>query len=110
MGMTGMGLAGRTVSVGVPQGAAAEGGTGLAGWILARVRLARVRVTRGRGRSGRRMELVETLELGGRRQLLLVECEGRRYLVGAGGDSVQSIAEMGGRGVGVSVEELRCCP
>jgi len=40
------------------------------------------------------MELVEMLQLGGRRQLMLVVCDGQRYLVGAGGDSVQSIAEM----------------
>ena len=52
-------------------------------------------VTRfGGGRGERRMELVETLQLGGKRQLLLVNCEGQRYLVGAGGDSVQSIVEM----------------
>jgi flagellar biogenesis protein FliO len=41
------------------------------------------------------MELVEVLQLGGKRQLMLVECDGRRYLVGAGGDSVHSIAEIG---------------
>src|SRR6266702_2135676 len=47
-----------------------------------------------RSRSVRRMKLVEKLELGGKRQLLLVACDGHRYLVGAGGDSVQSIVEM----------------
>jgi len=40
------------------------------------------------------MMLIDKLELGGRRQLLLVECDGQRYLVGAGGDSVHSIAEI----------------
>jgi flagellar biogenesis protein FliO len=40
------------------------------------------------------MTLIDRLELGGRRQLLLVECDGQRYLVGAGGDSVHSIAEI----------------
>jgi hypothetical protein len=40
------------------------------------------------------MELIETLHLGGKRQLLLVLCDGQRYLVGAGGDSVHSIAEI----------------
>jgi flagellar biogenesis protein FliO len=45
-------------------------------------------------RTQRRMELVETLNLGGKRQLMLVVCEGKRYLVGAGGDSVHSIAEV----------------
>jgi flagellar biogenesis protein FliO len=45
-------------------------------------------------RTQRRMELVETLNLGGKRQLMLVVCEGKRYLIGAGGDSVHSIAEV----------------
>jgi flagellar biogenesis protein FliO len=48
----------------------------------------------GKARAKRRMELVEMLQLGGKRQLMLVVCDGQRYLVGAGGDSVQSIAEM----------------
>ncbi len=39
----------------------------------------------------RKMELVETLNLGGKRQLMLVQCDGQRYLVGLGSDSVQSI-------------------
>jgi hypothetical protein len=41
------------------------------------------------------MELVEVLQLGGRRQLMMVVCDGRRYLVGTGGDGVHSIAEIG---------------
>lgn len=45
-------------------------------------------------RGERRMELVETLPLGGKRQLLLILCDGRRFLVGVGGDSVFSIAEL----------------
>jgi hypothetical protein len=35
-------------------------------------------------RAPRRMQLVETLNLGGSRQLLLVMCDGQKYLVGAG--------------------------
>jgi flagellar biogenesis protein FliO len=70
--------------------------SGLAVWLLAwfqtplREHFARI----GKPRSKRRMELVEMLQLGGKRQLMLVVCDGQRYLVGAGGDSVQSIAEM----------------
>jgi len=69
---------------------------GLAGWLMElfsvplRVRFAGM----GKARTKRRMELVEMLQLGGKRQLMLVVCDGQRYLVGAGGDSVQSIAEM----------------
>ena len=48
----------------------------------------------GRVRADKRMELIETLHLGGKRQLMLVKCDGREYLVGAGGDSVHSIADM----------------
>lgn len=42
------------------------------------------------------MELVETLPLGGKRQLMLVLCDGQRVLVGAGSDGVHSITEMKG--------------
>jgi flagellar biogenesis protein FliO len=71
-------------------------GTGLAGWLLGWAR----RIARDgwgnlqRGRGPRRMELVETLQLGGKRQLMLVVCDGQRYLVGAGGDAVNSIEAM----------------
>ena len=50
----------------------------------------------GKARGERRMELLDTLQLGGKRQLLMVLCDGQRYLVGAGGDSVHSIAAMAG--------------
>ena len=52
---------------------------------------------RGSRRDGKRkqMELVESLTLGNRRQLLLVACEGHRYLVGLGADSVGSILVVG---------------
>jgi flagellar biogenesis protein FliO len=53
------------------------------------------------------MELLETLQLGGKRQLMLVTCDGRSYLVGAGGDSVHSIAEMK-QMVEERAEEMRC--
>lgn len=46
-----------------------------------------------------RMELIETLQLGSRRQLMLVLCDGERYLIGAGNDSVQSIAAASGNAI-----------
>jgi flagellar biogenesis protein FliO len=46
------------------------------------------------GRGLRRMELIETLNLGGKRQLMLVVCDGERFLIGSGGDSVQSIERL----------------
>jgi flagellar biogenesis protein FliO len=83
--------------------------TGLAAWLLARSRGFFQNGLAGMGgaRARRRMELVETLQLGGKRQLMLVTCEGRRYLVGAGGDSVHSIAEMP-PATDARAEETRC--
>lgn len=69
---------------------------GLAALFLARFHAAaRSGLARlGTSRGERHMALVEKLELGGRRQLLLVVCDGQRYLVGAGNDSIHSIAAM----------------
>ena len=47
------------------------------------------------GRTPPHMKLVETLNVGGKRQLMLVVCDGERYLIGAGGDSVHSIQPLG---------------
>lgn len=51
---------------------------------------------RGPLRAGitRQMELLETLPLGGRRQLMLVRCGEERFLVGGGLDCVQSIVKI----------------
>lgn len=78
------------------RGGMTEPQSGLASWLLAWLQTPlRARFSGlGKTRAKRRMELLEVLQLGGRRQLMLVVCDGRRYLVGAGGDSVQSIAEM----------------
>jgi flagellar biogenesis protein FliO len=75
----------------------AEPQTGLAAWILTHMRkpLGAGFLKFGKARTERRMELVEVLPLGGKRQLMMVVCDGHRYLVGAGSDSVQSIAEIG---------------
>lgn len=60
---------------------------GLASWVLGWLR--------GLGAQGRsvqrQMKLLETLPLGGKRQLMLVSCGGRQYLVGGGAESVQTI-------------------
>jgi hypothetical protein len=40
------------------------------------------------------MELVETLNLGGKRQLMLVICDGHRVLLGSGGDAILSVIEI----------------
>jgi flagellar biogenesis protein FliO len=66
---------------------------GLAGWILARLRASR----RLRAAESREMNLLETLHLGGRRQLMLVECGGERFLVGGGAESVETIVQVSAR-------------
>ena len=65
---------------------------GFAGFVMDMVR---------RGRSGlavtraeKQLKLVEMLQLGGKRQLLLVSCEGRKFLVGAGVEGVQTIVAV----------------
>jgi len=60
---------------------------GFAGWVVAAMK---------RGpRAERTMRVLETLSLGGRKQLALVECGGQRFLVGTGPDSVDSLVMVG---------------
>jgi Flagellar biosynthesis protein, FliO len=42
----------------------------------------------------RQLRLVETLPLGGKRQLMLVTCAGESFLVGGGLESVQTIVRL----------------
>ncbi|MHB1699667.1 MAG: flagellar biosynthetic protein FliO [Acidobacteriaceae bacterium] len=58
---------------------------GLAAWLLRMFRQRREQA------SDRRMEVLETLVLGPKKHLTLVECEGRRFLVGGGADNVAAI-------------------
>jgi flagellar biogenesis protein FliO len=73
-----------------------EAPAGLAAWLLMHfagrlhVRFPRM----GRPRDERRMKLTETLSLGGKRQLMLVICDGQSFLVGAGGDGVETIVAI----------------
>ena len=70
--------------------------TGLAGWVAGALQ-GRIKI-KWRGTPATRveqhMELVETLSLGGKRQVMLIECEGERYLVGCGPDSVATIEKV----------------
>ena len=68
---------------------------GLAAWIVGALQ-GRVRLN-WRGSSANRMQqmqLLESLPLGGKRQMMLVACEGERYLVGCGPESVTSIVRV----------------
>lgn len=71
-------------------------GSGLAAWLLAWIRTSlRVKITGiGKARAKPHLELVELLQLGGKRQLMLVRCDGERYLLGAGEDGIHSIVSL----------------
>ena len=69
--------------------AAAPDMQGLAGWVFD--------LLRGLGKRDahvKQMELIETLALGGKRQLMLVSCGGERFLVGGGPESVETIVRV----------------
>jgi flagellar biogenesis protein FliO len=82
-----------------PQTATRMGGTnissdlgGIGGWLLGLLR-----GIRSERRSAiRQMHLLETLPLGGKRQLMLVSCAGEHFLVGGGVESVETIVRVKG--------------
>ncbi len=76
--------------------------TGWLGWVIARV-TGEWPLRRGKARQ---LQMLETLPLGGKRQLILVSCAGELYLVGAGADGVQSIVKAGSGGAGAEFERL----
>ncbi|SNS45085.1 Flagellar biosynthesis protein, FliO [Granulicella rosea] len=68
---------------------------GLAGWLIAA--FAGLAAGGWRSRTAaptRQLKLVETLSLGGRRQLVLVSCGEERLLIGIGPDSVDSMIHL----------------
>ena len=73
----------------VARRAAAEP-SGLAAWLLRKWQLWK----KGARPVRRHMRVVEQLALGGKRQLLLVEIGGERFLVGGGPDSVDTIVRV----------------
>jgi flagellar biogenesis protein FliO len=63
---------------------------GIAGWVLGLVRGWRGQ----REMQRKQLRLVETLSLGGKRQLMLVTCAGESFLVGGGLESVETIVRL----------------
>jgi flagellar biogenesis protein FliO len=63
---------------------------GLAGWAWRLLRLWRTQ----REAPRKQLRLVESLALGGKRQLMLVTCAGESFLVGGGADSVETIVRL----------------
>jgi flagellar biogenesis protein FliO len=69
---------------------AAPDGCGLVGWVLDLLRSSRGQ----REVRQKQMRLVETLALGGKKQLMLVTCAGESFLVGGGLESVETIVRL----------------
>jgi hypothetical protein len=65
-------------------------GVGIAEWISKLVRSWRGRHDVQR----RQIHLLETLALGGKRQLMLVSCDGENFLVGGGPDSIETVVRV----------------
>ena len=83
---------------------------GAALWLVQAAQLLWKWAGASRLRSGeRQMEVVETLALGGRKQLLLVRCGGESFLVGTGADSVQSIIRVTPQTTAKGAEEISVC-
>ena len=64
--------------------------SGFAGWVLGLLRGFRSE----RKSEVRQMHLLETLSLGGKRQLMLVTCAGEYFLVGGGSESLETIVRV----------------
>ena len=76
-----------------PKPYAATGTQGLASWVLGLIQ---------DWRSGsevplKRLRLVESLPLGGKRQLMLVACDEEIFLIGGGPENVGSIVQLNAR-------------
>jgi flagellar biogenesis protein FliO len=82
-------LSGQKGSNTVPMIAAPEV-QGLAGWLIELLRGWRGQ----RAMQQKQLRLVETLSLGGKRQLMLVTCDGESFLVGGGMESVETIVRL----------------
>ena len=63
---------------------------GWAGWLIEAFARVRSRMARSYPAEPA-MQLVETISLGGRRQLSLVRCGTQQFLIGCGADQVQTI-------------------
>jgi flagellar biogenesis protein FliO len=66
---------------------------GFAGWVTEWAHAVRVGAKMRRAVK-RQMRVIETLSIGGRKQLVLVSCGGEQFLVGTGADSVQTIVRV----------------
>lgn len=77
-------------TVGVGRTKTLSSPTGLAGWLLNRLSGAAAK----RQAAEKQMHLLETLPLGGKRNLMLVSCAGELFLVGGSFEGVESIVRV----------------
>lgn len=56
----------------------------------------------------RQMELLETLSLGGRRQLMLIRCGDERFLVGGSLDGIETMVKLGTGNPGTARRDGLC--
>jgi flagellar biogenesis protein FliO len=75
---------------------------GLASWLM---EIWRRRMTQ-RERVGRTLQVIETLPVGARRQLVLVRCGEEYFLVGGGLESIQTMVKV--EGAALQQEAMRC--
>lgn len=73
---------------------------GLAGWLLGLLRNQRTLYA-----EQKRMQLVESLPMNGKRLLMLVSCEGEMFLVGGGIESIETIVPIKATGSQVMAKE-----
>lgn len=52
------------------------------------------------------MKLIEVLPLGGKRELMLVQCAGKRFVVAGGPDSIHSIVLLDSEDVSSTADNL----
>jgi flagellar biogenesis protein FliO len=66
-----------------------------AGWLQRVIEVIASAAGAGSRRTAKRqMEIIETLAVGSKKQLVLVQCGGERFLVGTGVESVQTIVRV----------------
>ena len=68
------------------------GTRGIVDWLLQLFHKTRLTATKKKPQA--QMRLIETMSLGGRRQLMLVSCCGREFLVAADAETIRSIVPM----------------
>jgi len=66
---------------------------GLAAWLIERFAGLRMRLRSGVSLT-RELQVLETISLGGRRQVTLLTCGNQRFLVGCGADQVHTIVHV----------------